>query len=314
MEPHISSGAEKLPGLGSVAGKREQLEQQQSFARTRRPAWDIALDYVFYLAVIAFVGGLIYYLYQFRDSITLFFPTFLGGAGTTLFLSFSSMILATIFGFIGALGRLSRFAPFRWIAAVYVEVVRGTPILVQLFLWGFGISPLLAQAGFDPYYITFNLLTVLQDNTLIPTTLTPFVFDAVFYGIIGLSFNYGAYLTEVFRTGIETVPIGQTEAGLSLGLNSRQIMRHVVFPQAFRITIPPFANYFITLVQDSALLSTIGGIIELQQLITAAATVAASNPNQQTFFYVFGSLMFLGICYPLALLARFLELRFSMAY
>ena len=302
MEPKRHVSVEPAPGALS------------SFTRSKRPAWDVALNYVFYLAVIAFVVALIYYLYQFRDTISLFFPTLLAGAGTTIFLSISSMILATIFGFIGALGRLSRFAPLRWIAAVYVEFIRGTPILVQLFLWGFGINPLLAQVGFDPYYLVYNLLTVLQNNTVIPNSLTPFVFDAVFYGIIGLSFNYGAYLTEVFRSGIESVPIGQTEAGLSVGLTSRQIMRHIVLPQAFRITIPPFANYFITLVQDSALLSTIGGVVELQQTVTAAATVAASNPNLQTFFYVFGSLMFLCICYPLALLARFLELRFGAVY
>jgi His/Glu/Gln/Arg/opine family amino acid ABC transporter permease subunit len=285
-----------------------------SFARARPPVWDVVLNYVFYAAVIALVGGLAYYLYQFHDIITLFFPTLLGGAGTTIFLSATSMILATIFGFIGALGRLARFAPFRWLATVYVEVIRGTPILVQLFLWGFGLSPLLTRAGFDPYYIAYNLLTALQENSIIPISMTPFVFDAVFYGIIGLSFNYGAYLTEVFRAGIESVPIGQTEAGLSVGLNSRQIMRHVVLPQAIRNTIPPFTNYFVTLVQDSALLSTIGGVSELQQLTTAAATAAASNANKELFFYVFGALMFLCICYPLALLARFLELRFGAAY
>ncbi len=304
IEPksHIAGGD---PRKGPVPA------MQSTFPGARPKAWDIALNYIFYVFVIALIGGLIYYLYQFRDTIALFLPTLLQGAGTTIFLSVTSMILATIFGFIGALGRLSRFAPFRWIATVYVEVVRGTPILVQLFLWGFGIRAVLEQAGFDPYTIAYNLLTVLQSNSIMPG---PFVFDAVFYGIVGLSFNYGAYLTEVFRTGIETVHIGQTEAGLSLGLNSRQIMRHIVMPQAFRITIPPFANYFITLVQDSALLSTIGGAVELQQLVTTAATVSASNPNLQLFFYVFGSLMFLAICYPLALLARFLELRFSAAY
>ena len=304
IEPksHIAGGD---PRKGPSPGARSV------FAGARRKGWDIALNYVFYAAVIALVGGLIYYLYQFRDTITLFFPTLLQGAATTIFLSVSSMILATIFGFIGALGRLSRYAPFRWIATVYVEVVRGTPILVQLFLWGFGIRAVLEQAGFDPYFIAYNVMTALQNNSMLPS---PFVFDAVFYGIIALSFNYGAYLTEVFRTGIQTIPVGQTEAGLSLGLNSRQIMRHIILPQAFRITIPPFANYFITLVQDSALLSTIGGAVELQQLVTTAATVSASNPNLQLFFYVFGSLMFLAICYPLALLARFLELRFGAAY
>ena len=280
-------------------------------AEPKSRGWLVILDYLFYAAVVALVAGLAYYLYSFRDSITLFLPTLLQGAGTTIFLSVSSMILATIFGFIGALGRLSRFLPFRIIAAVYVEVIRGTPILVQLFLWGFGIRALLGQIGFDPFIIAYNFMTMIQMNSLMPTSNT---FDVAFYGIIGLSFNYGAYLTEVFRTGIESVPIGQTEAGLSLGLNSRQILRRIVLPQAFRITIPPFANYFITLVQDSALLSVIGGALELQELTTAAATVAASTPNLQLFFYVFGALLFLCICYPLAILAHFLESRMSIAY
>jgi len=221
------------------------------------------------------------------------------------------MVLATVFGFIGAMGRLSRFAVFRWIAAVYVEVIRGTPILVQLFLWGFGISALLVQVGFNPHDIAYQFMTVLQSNSLVPSE---FIFNAAFYGILGLSFNYGAYLTEVFRTGIESVPRGQTEAALSLGLNSGQGLRRIVLPQAFRITIPPFTNYFITLVQDSALLSTIGGVIELQQLTTALASPLSSEPNKQLFVYIFGALIFLAICYPLALLARYLEARMALAY
>lgn len=288
---------------------------QQTFIKSRierKPrGWLVILDYVFYAAIVAALAGLAFYLFHFRDSINLYFPVFLGGAGLTIFLSVSSMILATIFGFIGALGRLSRFAPFRIIAAIYVEVIRGTPILVQLLLWGFGIRAALAGIGFDPYTIGYNFMTLLQNNSILPS---PFVFDAAFYGIIGLSFNYGAYLTEVFRTGIESIPVGQTEAALSLGLNSRQIMRKIVLPQAFRITIPPFANYFITLVQDSALLSVVGGVLELQQLVTAAATANASDSNLQLFFYVFGAVMFFCICYPLAILARYLESRFARAY
>lgn len=288
---------------------------QQTFIKSnveRQPrSWLSLLDYVFYAAVVAALVGLALYFYHYRDFVTLYFPVFLGGAGLTIFLTISSMILATIFGFIGALGRLSRFAPFRFIAAIYVEVIRGTPILVQLLLWGFGIRSALGGIGFDPYTIAYNFLTLLQNNSILPP---PNVFDAAFYGIIALSFNYGAYLTEVFRTGIESIPIGQTEAALSLGLNSRQIMRKIVLPQAFRITIPPFANYFITLVQDTALLSVVGGVLEIQQLVTAAATANASDSNLQLFFYVFGAVMFFCICYPLAILARYLESRFARAY
>ena len=288
---------------------------QQTFNRaeskSKAQSWLVLLDYLFYLVLVAFLAGFALYLYSNRDIIIIDFPTLLQGAGATIVISLISMVLAAAFGFIGAMGRLSRFAVFRWIAAVYVEVIRGTPILVQLFLWGFGISALLVQVGFNPHDIAYQFMTVLQSNSLVPSE---FIFNAAFYGILGLSFNYGAYLTEVFRTGIESVPRGQTEAALSLGLNSGQGLRRIVLPQAFRITIPPFTNYFITLVQDSALLSTIGGVIELQQLTTALASPLSSVPNKQLFVYIFGALIFLAICYPLALLARYLEARMALAY
>jgi len=212
-----------------------------------------------------------------------------------------------IFGLIGALARLSRFAPLRWIAIVYVEVVRGTPIFVQLLLWYYGIGELLSSHGFDPYTIAYNIMTVFQNNSLVPL-----VFSAYFYGIIGLSFAYGAYLTEVFRTGIESIDKGQSEAALSVGMSSRQTMRHIVLPQAVRITIPPFTNYFITLIQDSALLEVLG-VAELEQ-ITGAFADPLIDPNQKLFVYILGAMIYLAICYPLSLLARYLEGRFARAY
>jgi len=218
-----------------------------------------------------------------------------------------SMVLATIFGFIGALARLSHFAPIRWIATIYVEVVRGTPILVQLLLWYYGVGYVLSSIGFDPFSIAFQAMTALQSNSLVPDQ-----FNGYFYGIIGLSFNYGAYLTEVFRTGIESVNIGQTEAALSLGLNSRQTMRRIVLPQAIRNTIPPFTNYFITLIQDSALLAVLS-VIELDHQ-TFALALPQTDANVKFFVFVLGALLYLVMCYPLSLVARFLESRFARAY
>jgi len=267
-----------------------------------------ALNYGFYILLVVAIGAFLYYLYNFRAFLLLDLPVLLEGAGLTIVLSLISMVLATIFGFIGALGRLSRFAPIRWLAFVYVEVIRGSPILVQLLLWGFGVSTALSTIGFDPYNIAYQIATLLQSNSLLPD---PQPFDAAFYGIIGLSFNYGAYLTEVFRTGIESVDKGQGEAALSLGMDSQQTMRHIILPQAIRITIPPFTNYFITLVQDTALLSAVGGVIELQTTITALASTQSSSPNRQLFVYVFGALIFLLICYPLAILSGFLEHRLA---
>jgi His/Glu/Gln/Arg/opine family amino acid ABC transporter permease subunit len=269
--------------------------------------WLVVLDYVFYLVLIVVVAAFGYYLYSYRDVITLYLPFLLQAAALTIGLSVVSMVLAVIFGFIGGIGRLSRFAPLRWLATVYVEVVRGTPILVQLLLWYFGVGQTLSMLGFDPYNTAFQAMTALQNNSLVPDA-----FSAYFYGVIGLSFNYGAYLTEVFRSGIETINKGQTEAALSLGLNSRQTMRHIVLPQAIRITIPPFTNYFITLIQDSALLSVLG-VVELEQT-TGSFADPLLDPNKKLFIYILGALLYFVICYPLSLLARYLEARMAAAY
>jgi polar amino acid transport system permease protein len=293
--------------MSDVYRQRYSAQTQVATEEPKSRHWLVILDYVFYVLLAATLAAFLYYLYTFRATITLFLPFLLQAAGVTIFISVVSMILAVIFGFIGALGRLSRFAPLRWIATIYVEVIRGTPILVQLLLWGFGIGLVLSQVGFDPFTIAFQIMTALQNNSLVPNE-----FNAYFYGVIGLSFNYGAYLTEVFRAGIESVQKGQTEAALSLGLNSSQTMRRIVLPQAIRITIPPFTNYFITLVQDSALLS-IFGVVELQQA-TGSFAVPQLDANVKFFIYILGALIYLSICYPLALLARYLEARLGRAY
>lgn len=294
----------------------------ETFHEPKPRRWPVVVDALFYLVLILAVVGFGYYIYYYlstpliaslfsKDKIAMvtWIPVLLQKTGITIIISLVSMVLATIFGLFGAFGRLARFAPVRWLATIYVEVIRGTPVLVQLLLWYFGIAQALSLVGFDPYTLVFNLATALQSNSLVPDST---FFDPMFWGIIGLSFNYGAYLTEVFRTGIESVDRGQTEASLSLGLNSSQTMRHIILPQALRITLPPFTNYFITLVQDSALLSLLG-LTELEQQIGAFAS-PQNNSGIKLFIYIFGALFYLVICYVLSLLARFLEARFAKAY
>jgi polar amino acid transport system permease protein len=285
------------------------MQQTQTVAgvEPRTRSWLPAINALYYVVLAIALLAFGYYLYLNLGLITLYLPFLLQAAGLTIGISVVSMVLAVILGLIGALARLSRFTPIRTIAIVYVEVVRGTPILVQLLLWYYGIGQLLSTHGFDPYALAFNSMTAFQSNSLVPLA-----FSAYFYGVIGLSFNYGAYLTEVFRTGIESVNMGQTEAALSLGMNAPQTMRHIVLPQAVRITIPPFTNYFITLIQDSALL-TVLGVAELEQT-TGAFADPLIEPNQKLFVYILGALVYLAICYPLSLLARFLEARLGRAY
>ena len=291
----------------------DQSATKQALARAKassgepRHAWVTALNYLFYALVVGVVLSFIYYLYSFQHLLTLYLPIFLQGTLVTLIISLVSVVFAVLFGFIGALGRLSRFPLIRWLVIIYVEVVRGTPILVQLLLWYYGVGFVLSHIGFDPFSIAFRVMTVLQNNSLVPNA-----FNSYFYGVIGLSFNYGAYLTEVFRTGIETIDKGQTEAGLSLGFTSRQIMRHIVLPQAIRITIPSFTNYFITLIQDCSLLSILS-VIELEH-ITFALALPQINANDKMFVFILGALFYLVLCYPLALFARNLEGRMAVAY
>ncbi|OGB94159.1 MAG: hypothetical protein A2Z31_03600 [candidate division NC10 bacterium RBG_16_65_8] len=166
------------------------------------------------------------YVFQFRP-VFLELPLLLSGALVTLHISILTLFFSFIVGTIGALCRLSRFqwlsGPARW----YVEFIRNTPLLVQLFFIYFGLS---------------------QINIEVPNYLA---------GLIGLVVNNSAYLTEIVRAGIEAIHKGQFEAGHSLGLSFLQLMRYVVFPQAFRVIYPPLCNQFIGIILWSSLVSTI---------------------------------------------------------
>ncbi|HEV8673579.1 MAG TPA: amino acid ABC transporter permease [Methylomirabilota bacterium] len=154
-------------------------------------------------------------------------PTLLDGALTTLHLSLLTLLGSLVVGTFGAMGRLSRFAWLRRLATGYVEVVRNTPLLVQLFFIYFGLGQLAIDV---PNYLA---------------------------ALIGLVLNNGAYLTEIVRAGIEAIPRAQHDAGRSLGMSYLQLMRHVVFPQAFRVIYPPLCNQFIGIILFSSLVSVI---------------------------------------------------------
>lgn len=151
----------------------------------------------------------------------------LDGALTTVHLSLLTLLGSLAIGTIGALCRLSRVQWLRRTATWYVEAIRNTPLLVQLFFIYFGLG---------------------QVNVDVPNYLA---------ALIGLVVNNGAYLTEIVRAGIEAVPRGQHEAARSLGMSYPQLMRHVVFPQAVRVIYPPLCNQFIGIILFSSLVSVI---------------------------------------------------------
>jgi polar amino acid transport system permease protein len=155
-------------------------------------------------------------------------PFILEGTPITLLVCVTSILLACVLAAIGALGRLSGNPILNAIASFYVSLIRGTPLVVQILFWYLALP----QFGI--------------------------VLNAIHAGVGALAFNYGAYMTEIFRAGVEAVPPGQREAARALGMSEAHVMRRVVFPQALRIVTPAIGNEFIAMIKDSALVYLLG--------------------------------------------------------
>ena len=170
---------------------------------------------------------------------TTYLPDFMSGLWLTTASSFLSFAAGLVLGVLGAQARRSRLRPLRLLGTIYVEVIRNTPALVQIFIVYFGLP-------------------------VVGIRLPAFV-----AGVIALSVNAGAYLTEIMRTGIEAVPAGQLEAARTLGLSARDSFFHVVLPQAVRTVYPPVVNEFIQIILGSSLLS----VVSLNELTSTAQIV-----------------------------------------
>lgn len=157
------------------------------------------------------------------------FPLLLKGAGLTLEITALAVGLGLVIGLILSLAQLSKSSLLRWPAKIYVDVMRGTPLLIQIFIIYFALP------------------------NVIGTRVDPFV-----AAVAACSLNSGAYVAEIFRAGIQSISIGQMRAGLSLGMTYTQTMRYIVLPQAFRRIIPALGNEFIAMLKDSSLVSVIG--------------------------------------------------------
>jgi len=161
-----------------------------------------------------------------------------------------SYLCILIVGLIAGLGRISKNVAVRGVASVYVEVVRGIPLLVQL-MFIYYASPALVQ-GLGNY-----LLANVPALRGAGESLANFSINPQVGAIFGLTFCYGAYVGEIYRAGIESIPRGQMEAARSLGMSYVQAMRHVILPQAIRTILPPLGNEFVALLKDSSLVSVV---------------------------------------------------------
>ncbi len=183
------------------------------------------------------------------------------GAFATTVISVVAMLLATGLALLGSLGRVSKSAPVYAIATLYVSLVRGTPLLVQiLFIWL--ALPQIWQ-GFGTVH-------------------------ALIMGTFALGFNYGAYMTEIFRAGIQAVPQGQREAAAALGMSEVRIFRRIVLPQAFRIVTPAIGNEFIAMIKDTSLLSilSVRDVTQRMREFQASSFLPFSPFNTAAIVYV----------------------------
>lgn len=212
-------------------------------------------------------------------------PNFLDGTKNTIIYCITSFILALIFGLILALMSNSQITWLKSPARIFIEVIRSTPMIAQIFLIYYGISGILAIYNLAPY-----------DNSWTA-------------GIAALAINYAAYEAEVFRAGFASVDKGQTEAALSLGLTPMQSFTRVIFPQSIPLMIPPFVNDFIYMLKDSAVISVIDGT-EITSVLDYWRERNGSNPFP---FFALAIALYLLLSLPTSYFARSFERRLRAA-
>ncbi len=196
----------------------------------------------------------------------------LGGLLITVELTLVVIVLSLIFALFVALAGLSHIAPLRWVVKSYVEVIRGTPLLLQLIY---------------VYYVLPSIGIRL---------------DAFAAGVLALTLNYSAYISEVYRGGILAIPRGQQDAAAALGMTPALAMRRIILPQAIRVVIPTLGNYFIGLFKDTALCSA----VSIQELVFTAQVRAALSYQYFTLYTVVG-VMYFAVSFPAARLVGYLE-------
>jgi polar amino acid transport system permease protein len=209
------------------------------------------------------------------------------GLWITLKISVLATIFGVIIGIIGGLTRISGNPALKWTTMVYVEVIRGSPLLVQILIWYFILGTVI------------NELLAAYGLGRVP---------AMWYGVASLACFAGAYVTEIVRAGIQSIHRGQMEAARSLGMSYAQAMRYIIMPQALRRILPPLAGQFISLIKDSSLL----GIIAIREL-TKAAREAVTASLQPFEVFMLCAILYLVLTFTLSMLVQHLERRMAIS-
>ena len=208
------------------------------------------------------------------------------GLWITLKISVIATIAGVIIGVIGGLTRISSNPALKWLTIVYVELIRGSPLMVQILIWYFVLGTVI------------NDMLAAYGLGRLP---------AFWYGAASLACFAGAYVTEIVRAGIQSIHRGQTEAARSLGMSYTQSMRYIILPQALRRILPPLAGQFISLIKDSSLL----GIIAIRDLTKAAREIVSASLQPFEVYLLLG-ILYLVLTFSLSMLVQRMEKRMAI--
>lgn len=255
-----------------------------------------------WLLLILLAGVILFYNITTDELYSVIFGRLAQGIGTTLFVAIVSYVAALVIGLIVALGRVSKNPITYNLATLYVNVIRGVPILVQIFYVAFVIGPAIISLLNG---VGNGLAGVLGPNNALAKATTQDI-SMLARVMIALAIAYGGFEAETFRAGIESIGRGQMEAARSLGMSYFQAMRHIILPQAFRRVLPPLGNDFISMIKDSSLVSVLGvrDITQEGRLYAAASFRFPETYNTLAFLY-------LAITFTLSLGVKFIENRLS---
>ena len=270
---------------GAAGTSRRHLLPVAAFSRL--PYW---------LLIVLLLGVLAVWSVVREEDYRIIFRAVSRGIVTTLYVSVIAYVAAAAVGLLFGLMRVSHRRVLRETASVYIEVVRGVPMLVILYYVAFVAAP-----------AAVVLINRLAEPLIAAGWMQPLSVrrvDFVWRAILALTIGYSAFLAEIFRAGIEAVPRGQLEAALSLGMTRRQAMVHVVLPQAARTVLPPLGNDFVAMIKDSALVSVlgVGDITQQAKVYSASSFRFFETYNTVAFLYL---VMTIG----LSILVRALERR-----
>lgn len=284
----LTSGPQSnLPALTPEADR-----STQGRIVNRMSAWP------WWLLIIIFFGVLVTWNAFTDERYSVIFARLLQGIGVTIFTTVVAYTLAIIIGLIAGLGRVSRNPVIFNIATLYVQVIRGVPILVQLLVIAFVLIPIVIN-GLNALG---NTLTSVLGESNFMTALSPQDVPFLTRCIFALAIAYGGFEAETFRAGIQSIGKGQMEAARSLGMSYFQAMRFIILPQAIRRVLPPLGNDFISMLKDSSLVSVLGVNDMTQQ-----ARLYASASFRFLETYTSLAFMYLALTIVLSLGVKWLE-------